>query len=195
MRYPVSEIFMSLQGEGYNQGKQVIFLRLAKCNLSCSFCDTDYHQGADLSIDDIMIKLSEYECQSVLITGGEPTIHNLKPLLDAIKGLDYWIGIESNGTFNFDPLRDLIDYITISPKQHYIGQVTNELRVVNTNLGINQLQYFEKVYFADHYYVSPLELNGEFNVYNTLELVGRANEQLTQHWQISLQLHKLANIK
>jgi 7-carboxy-7-deazaguanine synthase len=195
MKYPVNEIFMSLQGEGYNQGKQVIFLRLAKCNLSCSFCDTDYHQGTDTSIDNIMKRLSEYSCKSVLITGGEPTIYNLSPLLKAMKELDYWIGIESNGTYHFDPVRDLLDYITISPKQHYIGQKTNELRVLNTNLGINQLQYFEEIFMADHYYLSPLETNGKFNVYQTLELARRTNERLKQHWQISLQLHKLANIR
>lgn len=195
MKYPVNEIFMSLQGEGYNQGKQVIFLRLAKCNLSCSFCDTDYHQGTDTSIDNIIKRISEYNCKSVLITGGEPTIYNLTPLLNTMKELDYWIGIESNGTYNFDPIRYLLDYITISPKQHYIGQKTNELRVLNTNLGINQLQYYEEIFIADYYYISPLEFDGKFNVYNTLELVGRANEKLTQHWQISLQLHKLANIK
>ena len=194
MNYLINEIFLSLQGEGYNQGKEVIFLRFAKCNLACSWCDTDYHSGVEMSISEIIQRLEEYDCKSVLLTGGEPTIYNLLPLLNKLKNLSYWIAIESNGTNDLSGYRNLIDHITISPKQHYKPQPTDELRVVNTHLGINQLAHYETSFDAKYYFLSPLEKKGEMNIYNTMHLVGLANEKLSKRWGISIQLHKLANI-
>lgn len=80
MKYKVVEIFKSLQGEGFNTGKEVVFIRLSGCNLKCSFCDTNHEKFTELSIDEIIKKVLEFRVNSLIITGGEPMIHNLLPL-------------------------------------------------------------------------------------------------------------------
>ena len=81
----IVEIFKSIQGEGSNFGKQVIFIRLGNCNLKCPWCDTDWKKYKELTIQEIMEEISKYNCKNVIITGGEPTINNLTPLLKELK--------------------------------------------------------------------------------------------------------------
>lgn len=195
MQYQINEIFKSLQGEGYNQGKEVIFIRLSGCNLSCEWCDTNHEDGELMSVDDIIIAINEYNCKSVIITGGEPSIHNLTPLLLALKENGYWIAIESNGTNSLDKYKDLIDYISISPKSVTIQKRANEIRVVNDNLSVNDLQEIETRFTANNYFISPLEQNGLFNIKESIELLGKINAVSNHHWSISLQMHKLSGIR
>lgn len=195
MKYPVNEIFHSLQGEGFYQGRRATFLRLAKCNLACTFCDTDYHKGIDTDIREIVKQLESFGCKSVILTGGEPTIYPLAPLLEALKTNGYWIAIESNGTNDLSIYRTLLDHITISPKQNFRPQDTDELRVVNVNYTADHILGFEQLFVAKYHYLSPLEVDGKMNILKTMELLGEVNQRSVHHWAISLQLHKLAGIK
>lgn len=195
MKYPVNEIFHSLQGEGFHQGRKASFLRLAKCNLACTFCDTDYHSGLETDIPGIINRLDAYDCKSVIVTGGEPTIYPLTPLLEALKENGYWVAIESNGTNDLSVYRSLIDHITISPKQHFRPQTADELRVVNVNYTAEHILGFEQMFEAKHHYISPLEVDGHMNILKTMALLGEVNQRSVHHWSVSLQLHKLAGIR
>ena len=72
----IAEIFQSIQGEGKNQGKPCLFIRLAGCNLHCRWCDTAYAQtgGTEMSIDTILERVLRLNPSYVCITGGEPLL-------------------------------------------------------------------------------------------------------------------------
>jgi len=97
----INEIFYSIQGESSKSGMPCIFVRLTYCNLRCSYCDTDYsfHEGADMSIKQILKKIKEYNCNLVEITGGEPLLQ--KECIDLMKILlekKYQVMLETGGS-------------------------------------------------------------------------------------------------
>jgi len=195
MKYRVNEIFKSLQGEGFNQGKEVVFLRLAGCNLSCVWCDTNYHPFTEYATEEIVAEIDQHKCKSVLLTGGEPSAQPLTEILQALKSRGYWIAIETNGTISLDRYKGLIDYITVSPKKHINQYKANELRVVNDNRNPEELLELERTIEAENYYISPLEINGQMNIKESMLLLDGVNQRSKNPWRISLQLHKLIGIK
>ena len=103
MKYKVVEIFKSIEGEGIRTGYPAVFVRLAGCNLRCSYCDTVYAQRVNCAIacfneQELMDKISEYKCKRVTITGGEPLLHDLRPLLELLRKAKHEVNIETNGS-------------------------------------------------------------------------------------------------
>jgi 7-carboxy-7-deazaguanine synthase len=97
----VNEIFYSIQGESSYAGWPCVFVRLAGCNLRCTFCDTQYayEQGSERSIQDIIEEVVRRSCQLVEITGGEPLIHAESPeLIIQLLDLGYTVLLETNGS-------------------------------------------------------------------------------------------------
>lgn len=199
----IVEIFKSIQGEGNNFGKQVIFTRLGNCNLKCPWCDTDWKKYKELTIQEIMEEISKYNCKNVIITGGEPTISDLTPLLKELKDKGYWIAIETNGTNDID--YRYIDYIATSPKFIYGPKIVklkkaNEVRiVVDTDNKMDLITFcinIKNKIKAKKYFLSPVEINGEFK---NLALLGEIKQKLKERgageWEISIQLHKLMGIQ
>jgi len=70
----VNEIFHSIQGESTHAGRPCVFVRLTGCNLRCAWCDTEYafYEGQDMTIDQVMERVTSYGCNLVAVTGGEP---------------------------------------------------------------------------------------------------------------------------
>lgn len=101
----IAEIFKSLQGEGKNQGKPCLFIRLAGCNLHCRWCDTTYAQagGMEMILDAILEQVWRVNPPYVCITGGEPLLQAdaLAPLLASLHRRGIAIDIETNGTIDF----------------------------------------------------------------------------------------------
>ena len=79
----VNEIFHSIQGESTYAGWPCAFIRLAWCNLRCDYCDTvyAYQEGEDMSVTEIMEKVSSYDVKLAEITGGEPLLQDETPAL------------------------------------------------------------------------------------------------------------------
>lgn len=195
MKYRINEVFKSLQGEGFNQGKEVVFIRLAGCNLTCSWCDTNYHPYTEYTIDEIVHEAEQLNCKNALLTGGEPAAQPLGPLLEKLRALGYWTAIESNGTISMERYKHMLDYISISPKKHIKQYTANEVRVVNDNLTPARLLDIEQCIKANDYYISPLEENGVMNIQDSMMLLSRINTQSNVKWRLSLQLHKLIGIR
>ena len=104
----ISEIFKSIQGEGINTGKDVVFLRTALCNLKCSWCDTKYtwdwdnydysKEVKELSINQVKDEIEQFNIKHLVITGGEPMMQadDLVELLSFLKP-DYFVEVETIG--------------------------------------------------------------------------------------------------
>jgi 7-carboxy-7-deazaguanine synthase len=105
----VIEIFKSFQGEGKNQGKCCLFIRLSGCNLNCHWCDTEYARtgGKEMSLDAILEHVWRINPPYICITGGEPLMlaAELEPLLVSMHKRGASIDIETNGTYAFTRLQ------------------------------------------------------------------------------------------
>jgi 7-carboxy-7-deazaguanine synthase len=115
----IAEIFHSIQGEGLLAGVPSIFIRTSGCNLRCHWCDTPYAswkpEGPEMSIEEILKKLTEWNCHHVVLTGGEPMIApDLPELATALKKQRKHITIETAGTIL--PNSISCDLASISPK-------------------------------------------------------------------------------
>ena len=117
---PINELFASLQGEGILAGQPSTFVRTSGCNLRCWFCDS-YHTsweptGAWLDVDDIVASVADRTPDHVVVTGGEPLIHDgVADLLSALDDRGYHLTVETNGTIVPSPDTP-IDLASVSPK-------------------------------------------------------------------------------
>lgn len=193
MKLIVNEIFYSLQGEGGRVGEASIFIRLTKCNLACSFCDTDFAHGDEMSLDEIHSAIGQYPSKWIIWTGGEPTLQLKDEHLRYFKDRGYKQAIETNGT---RPVPSLIDYITCSPKIKYekIKNIIPEVNEIRIPLAkgdiVPDVSVFPK---AEKYFLSPIFDGDKLNMDN----VNYCVEKIKEHpeWALSLQVHKLIHIE
>ena len=197
----VKEIFYSIQGEGGRQGEASIFIRLAHCNLKCWFCDTDWTKGIEMSLEQIQNEIKDFNCKWIVWTGGEPTLQLNDSILSYFTNLGYKQAVETNGT---NKVSSLIDYVTCSPK----NEVSLEDLHNNFPEGVNEFRYpvsddvkipsIKSLPYADNYFVSPIftgeekkrfELN-EQNIDKCIDFVLKNTD-----WKLSLQIHKILNIR
>lgn len=100
----VQEIFATIQGEGPHAGIPAIFIRLAGCNLRCHFCDTDFESNyhRTLTVPQILMQVFELvkscNIRLAVITGGEPLLQNIIPLLNELTRNFFKVQIETAGT-------------------------------------------------------------------------------------------------
>jgi 7-carboxy-7-deazaguanine synthase len=114
----IAEIYRSVQGEGLLTGVPSVFVRTSGCNLRCWFCDTPYTswhaEGGDMSTDEIVAQVEEWDCPNVVVTGGEPMIYaELIPFCERLRAIGRHITIETAGTLYLPVACDLM---SISPK-------------------------------------------------------------------------------
>ena len=114
----IAEIYRSVQGEGLLTGVPSVFVRTSGCNLRCWFCDTPFTswepEGSDISTDEIVAQVEEWDTRHVVVTGGEPMLWaELIPLCDRLRAIGRRITIETAGTL-YLPLA--CDLMSISPK-------------------------------------------------------------------------------
>jgi len=103
----VNEIFKSIQGESTYAGLPCVFVRLAGCNLRCSYCDTAYafEEGQDSSVEDVLKEVEKLDCPLVEITGGEPLIQpEAFQLVRELCAGAYYVLVETNGTVDVSML-------------------------------------------------------------------------------------------
>ena len=130
----VNEVFgPTIQGEGPSAGKRAAFVRLAICNLHCSYCDTrytwdfqEYDRTREIqyrSVEDVAKQVAGMDCPLVVISGGEPMLQR-KPLarliMDLILNWHISVEIETNGTQMLFEEADWVSY-NVSPKLSFAG--------------------------------------------------------------------------
>ena len=191
-KYPIVEIFHSVQGEGFHTGVPHIFVRFGNCNLRCEWCDTDFLTYDEMSLTHIIEQILSFDCKRVIFTGGEPAMQDLSTIGSILKQNDFHLSIETNGTI---PVDSIIDWICVSPKdQMYPNSVIrqrfgNELKVVYCGQDLSM--YDELKSGFDHHYIQPLYMEND-----SVESNGKSFqivEDLVKRspgWRLSLQTHK-----
>ncbi len=194
---PVMEHFYTLQGEGFHQGRAAYFIRLAGCDVGCVWCDVKDSWDADkhpkFSIAQLIDEVKKTPTEIVVITGGEPLMHNLDALTDEFQQAGYKIHIETSGAH---PLSGLWDWICLSPKKFKaplepVLHVANELKVVIFNK--SDFDWAEKyaalVAPSCKLYMQP-EWDKAAQITPLIIEYIKANPQ----WELSLQIHKYINV-
>ena len=194
MKYPVLDLFSSIQGEGCYQGTLASFVRLGGCNLRCSWCDTAHSQTAagakEMEISDILLQLPR-DVRRVIITGGEPTLHDLGPLAAALHARGHEVALETNGTQEV-PAEWGIDWIAVSPKPdaaYVVLCLADELKyVVDEKL---QVEHIQDALVPEGRVYLQVEGGRPASALRALELV-RANPQ--KLWRVGVQLHRVLQV-
>ncbi|MFI0420507.1 7-carboxy-7-deazaguanine synthase QueE [Spongiactinospora sp. 9N601] len=148
-RLLVAETFgPTLQGEGPSCGRQAMFIRLSRCNLRCSYCDTPYtwdwdrydprHEARWQSVAELAEWVGRNSPRLVVITGGEPLLQQdrLVPLLDVLLADGRRVEIETNGTIApaLGLVRDGVQF-NVSPKLSTAG-LAEDHRIVPAALTV-----------------------------------------------------------
>ena len=140
----IAEIFCSVQGEGIYSGIPSVFVRVAGCNLDCSFCDTSFAKNiskADkMSVENVLAEIKKYNVEHVVITGGEPTLYpkELVFLCNKLSVLNKKVTIETNSTIFVDCNSTLLKggkgdlLLSLSPKLKNWNE-----EVLEKNLSLN----------------------------------------------------------
>ena len=107
----VNEIFKSIQGESTRAGLPCVFVRLAGCNLRCSWCDTAYAfaEGTRMPLDEIVDRVAAFDCNLVELTGGEPLIRsNSLLLLTQLVDRGHTVLLETGGSLDISPVDERV---------------------------------------------------------------------------------------
>lgn len=196
-RLPIMEAFYTLQGEGFHQGKAAYFIRLAGCDVGCVWCDVKESWDENLyplqSIDEIVANAKKYPARLVVITGGEPTLHNLDELTRELKKENFSINIETSGS---SPLTGKIDWICLSPKKFKpplpeILHKANELKIIIFNKSdfLWAEKYADKVSASCKLYLQPEWSKSKIVTPWIIDYIKK-----NANWQLSLQIHKYINV-
>jgi len=195
--YRINEWFYSLQGEGVRAGTPNIFLRFSGCNLTCKKetegfdCDTEFVSGKSWTLDEIVKNIKEIaeDCKWIVLTGGEPSLQLDDEIIDRLHAEGFKLAIETNGTY---AISDKIDWITVSPKtaEHAVMQRhAHEVKYVRSfGMGIPRTAIE-----AQHYLISPAFDGDQPSKKNIEWCIQLAKEN--PKWRLSLQTHKLLNIR
>jgi 7-carboxy-7-deazaguanine synthase len=209
--YSVKEIFYTLQGEGAQAGRPAVFCRFAGCNLwtgreadrpsaVCQFCDTDFvgtdglgggkFAGAQALADRVASfwPADDRAHRYVVLTGGEPLLQVDTPLIDALHGHGFEIGVETNGSLDAPAG---IDWLCVSPKAGapWNQRRGSELKVVWPQPGLD-LDALEQADFS-HRFLQPMD--GPQRAANTETCIAQCLARPA--WRLSLQTHKITGIR
>ncbi len=195
--YPVMEHFYTIQGEGFYTGQAAYFVRLGGCNVGCVWCDVKESWDVDahpkISVQEIIDKVIKSGTKICVITGGEPAMHDLNPLIDELKSNNIRSHIETSGAY---PLQGSPDWICLSPKKFKfpiidVLSIANEFKpVIFHHSDIQWAESYTKDLNSDcKLYLQTEWSKSESNLPIIIEYV-KSNPQ----WQISLQTHKYLNI-
>ncbi|MBT1689617.1 7-carboxy-7-deazaguanine synthase QueE [Dawidia soli] len=191
------EDFYTIQGEGHYQGHAAYFIRLGGCDVGCVWCDVkeswDASQHPSVAVTEMVDRAAAAGGKIVVITGGEPVMHDLAPLTAALQEAGLRTHIETSGVY---PLTGIWNWVCFSPKKfknphESIFEKADELKIVVYNK--SDFAWAEelagKVRPSCQLFLQP-EWSKEKEILPLIIDYVKANP----HWQVSLQVHKYMNI-
>lgn len=197
-KIPVMESFYSIQGEGTHTGKPSYFIRLAGCDVNCDWCDVkdswDIDNSQYKSVDEITDQIKNISSDIVIITGGEPLMHNLTDLTSALKKHNKKIHLETSGTH---PLSGYFDWICFSPKK--FKKPLDEFFILSHELKIiisKDSDFVWAEYLQKKIKNSPqLVLQAEWSKSEIINPKILDYIKRNPKWRISLQTHKYLHVE
>ena len=191
------ELFYSLQGEGYHQGKAAFFIRLAGCDVGCVWCDVkdswDASKHPVLSIEEIVATAAAHPSRIAIVTGGEPLLHQLDPLTTALSAAGFQTHIETSGS---SPMSGSWDWVCLSPKKFKAAlpeaiKAANELKVVVFN---NSDFAFANSFMNDVDADCKKYLQPEWEKSDAMTPLVIEYIKSNPSWELSAQLHKYIQV-
>lgn len=195
--FPVMEHFYTLQGEGFYTGQAAYFIRLGGCNVGCVWCDVkeswDGSLHPSMSVPQMIHYATAHPGHIAVITGGEPTLHDLEPLTLGLREAGLRCHLETAAT---NPISGNWDWITLSPKKFKAPLGSNLLLAHELKIIIFNKSDFK---WAETY---AAQVNPQCKLY--LQPEWEKREEMTPliieyiqrfpKWQLSLQTHKYIHI-
>lgn len=204
----INEVFYSLQGEGLYSGTPTVFVRTAKCNLACKFCDTEfesYQKGHSWKVYERVVDCARAggaeiviggPRPSVTLTGGEPAIQNLGPLVHKFHLGGFKVHMETSGSV-WSPWMSDVDHICVSPKVAY-ARIPDQLKakagefkwVVNEAF----LGMYQRSEVSVYHQGAPNFLQPESNLPKHIASASKLILRHPDRYRMSLQTHKLMSL-
>lgn len=193
---PLMEEFYTIQGEGYHKGIAAYFIRIGGCDVGCHWCDVKESWNPDIhpptSIDEIANNAARYS-KTIVVTGGEPLMWDMKPLTSLLKEKGLNTHIETSGAYEFS---GIWDWICLSPKKNKLPQTevykeANELKVIVYNKDDFRFAEEQAALVNENciLYLQPEWSNREKMIPLIVDYV-----MSNPKWIVSLQTHKYLNI-
>jgi 7-carboxy-7-deazaguanine synthase len=191
------ETFTSVQGEGAFSGVPAFFIRLAGCNVGCVWCDVKESWNEQLhpkkSVQELLQLAMQSNTNVVIVTGGEPTMHDLNPLSMALSAAGFQVHLETSGT---EILTGHFDWITFSPKKfkeplEAYFQNAHELKVVvnhESDLAWAE-SHAKRMKPTTSFFLQPEWEKKERMMPLIFDFVLK-----NPHWRVGLQIHKYLNV-
>ena len=166
-------------------GQPTTFVRLARCNLRCKFCDTEFDRFSEWSVDDIAAEVGRHQAAWVCLTGGEPLGQNIGDLCCVLADKGYRIHIETNGTIGPDPtLYEWIEHWTVSPKCFPVVDGFRRIDELKYVVGKSFKEERVEENLAGCIYLQPESSKPEY-VHKALDILKRHPQ-----WRLSSRIHK-----
>ncbi len=194
-QYPIMEHFPTLQGEGYHSGRSAYFIRLAGCDVGCVWCDVKeswpLESGQKYTVDQLIniVGVNDF----VVLTGGEPAMHDLSSLTSVLMEKGKYIALETSGCYT---LKGKVDWYTFSPKKFKdpvpeAYELANELKIVIYHPSDLEWAkgHAEKINPDCVCYLQPEWGKKDKLQAQIIEFIHR-----NPRWKLSLQTHKYLNI-
>jgi len=199
------EIFASVQGEGLRQGEPTIFVRLAGCNLRCSFCDTKYawERGRVQTVAEVIQQVRSlwrgFPARWICLTGGEPLRQSIAPLIRELQKHGLAVQVETNGTF---APRPAADWYTVSPKPPAYAfhasfrKKAKEVKlVVSRALTTDVVRGVRRSFPATVPVLLQPQSNARWSMAKAMKLLEEAVRLGLINIRVSVQLHKIYQVK
>lgn len=191
----INEIFYSLQGEGHFTGVPSIFIRFAGCNLKCAFCDTEHNPYEEMTLQDVIDRIKDFPGRHIVFTGGEPSLQLTEDICRQLKDLGYDIQVETNGTRALP--EGCIDWVTCSPKDNFCPKADIMLSHIDEVKAVFDGKVDVARYLdidAQCYSLQPCDTG---DAEETRKITKQCVDYILAHpeWRLSLQTHKLLNIR
>ncbi|RAL20216.1 7-carboxy-7-deazaguanine synthase [Lujinxingia litoralis] len=204
----LTEIFFSIQGESSFAGLPCTFVRLSRCNLRCTWCDTTYSfkGGERTEIDAIIARLDEIGCKVVEITGGEPLLQRpVHTLMTRLCDLGYTVLIETSGSLDISPIDPRV-HVIMDLKAPGSGEVDKNLYANIAHLKASDevkivlqdradfdwaIATLEEHDVLNHAHVIFSPVHGELNSHELANWILESGQQI----RLGLQIHKFLDVE